>query len=372
VPKFKVEGPAETAENRFVRLYREIVRRNAETVAKWQVYGFMNGVLNTDNTSICGLSVDFGPFAFMDTFSHSYTPNHDDRDLRYSYGNQPTAIWWNLVRLGEALGELMGIGAKVDDKDFVENGLPDESETEKDVAKRVENIIMQVGEEFDVARRAEKIINQVGREFKAVFLAEYKRLMAARLGLKTCKDGDFKELYTGLLDTMEALSLDYNHFFRRLGGFKLGAIATEGARKDAAAVFLPRRDDTAEVPAGDGDDDAARERIAAWMDKWRRRALEDWGEDNEHERLEAMRLVNPNFVPRGWILSGIIDAVEEREDVDMLRRAMRMATHPFEDAWDGQKLEGDEETWKGDGREEREWTGNVPARMRSMQCYCSS
>lgn len=52
--------------NRYHRMYREVVRRNARTVAKWQCYGFMNGVLNTDNTHIMGLSMDFGPFSFMD------------------------------------------------------------------------------------------------------------------------------------------------------------------------------------------------------------------------------------------------------------------------------------------------------------------
>lgn len=59
-------GEGKEEENRYWRMYKEIVRRNAETVAKWQVYGFMNGVLNTDNTSVLGLSLDFGPFAFMD------------------------------------------------------------------------------------------------------------------------------------------------------------------------------------------------------------------------------------------------------------------------------------------------------------------
>jgi uncharacterized protein YdiU (UPF0061 family) len=58
-----IEGPIEVEENRFTRLYREIVRRNAKTVAAWQAYAFTNGVLNTDNTSIYGLSIDFGPFA---------------------------------------------------------------------------------------------------------------------------------------------------------------------------------------------------------------------------------------------------------------------------------------------------------------------
>lgn len=64
--------------NRYQTLYREVVRRSASLVGKMQAYGFMNGVLNTDNTSIFGLSMDYGPFAFMDTFDSAYTPNHDE------------------------------------------------------------------------------------------------------------------------------------------------------------------------------------------------------------------------------------------------------------------------------------------------------
>ncbi|UZP40972.1 hypothetical protein NXS19_008788 [Fusarium pseudograminearum] len=170
-----IEGTDGSEENRFTRFYREVVRRNAKVVAHWQAYGFMNGVLNTDNTSIYGLSIDFGPFAFMDNFDPAYTPNHDDYALRYSYRNQPTIIWWNLVRFGEAIGELMGAGAGVDHETFVTEGVKKEQEE-------------------GIVARAEKLITQAGEEYKAVFLAEYKRLMTTRLGLKTQKDKDFEVL----------------------------------------------------------------------------------------------------------------------------------------------------------------------------------
>lgn len=76
-----VEGLSDSVKtkgNRYAKLYRQITRRNALLVGKMQAYGFMNGVLNTDNTSIYGLSMDYGPFAFMDTFDAAYTPNHDE------------------------------------------------------------------------------------------------------------------------------------------------------------------------------------------------------------------------------------------------------------------------------------------------------
>lgn len=275
VPRDEVQEHQGTAENRFARLYREIARRNAKTVAAWQAYGFMNGVLNTDNTSIYGLSLDYGPFAFMDNFDPSYTPNHDDHMLRYSYKNQPSIIWWNLVRLGESLGELLGAGDRVDEEGFVKDGVAEETETE-------------------VIKRAESVIERTGEEFRAVFLNEYKRLMCQRLGLKSQKESDFQDLFSEMLDTLEALELDFNHFFRRLSGLPLSELGSEEKRKEAASIFFH-----AEGFGGIGyTDTSARERIAKWLDGWRARVLEDWGAESDGERQKAMKAVNPNVRAR--------------------------------------------------------------------------
>jgi uncharacterized protein YdiU (UPF0061 family) len=258
-------------ENRFARLYREIVRRNAKTVAAWQAYGGMNGVLNTDNTSIYGLSLDYGPFAFMDNFDPQYTPNHDDHMLRYSYKNQPSIIWWNLVRLGESLGELLGAGNKVDDEKFIKDGVSEDMEAE-------------------LIKRAETVIERTGEEFKTVFLNEYKRLMCRRLGLKTEQESDFQKLFSEMLDTLEALELDFNHFFRRLSNLSLSELDTEEKRVAAASVFFH-----AEGFGGIGyTDQTARARIAKWLESWRARVIEDWGNDGDNERQTAMKAVNPN------------------------------------------------------------------------------
>ncbi|KAH8677982.1 hypothetical protein BX600DRAFT_376655 [Xylariales sp. PMI_506] len=345
----EIQGPEESAENRFTRLYREIVRRNALTVAKWQAYGFMNGVLNTDNTSLFGLSIDFGPFAFMDNFDPAYTPNHDDYMLRYSYRNQPSIIWWNLVRLGESLGELIGAGAGVDEANFVERGI-EESESQP------------------IMNRAEKIIMQIGEEYKAVFLGEYKRVMAQRLGLKHFRESDFESLFSSLLDTMEALELDFNLFFRRLGTVKISHLDTQEAREVKAGIFFYKDGPTAAAV----DQEAGRKRIGEWLEAWRLRILEDWGETEaaDEERRAAMKKVNPNFIPRGWILDEVIKRVEKDDEREVLDRITWMAQHPFEDSWDGQTVDGVE--WKGDKEEETRWVTEVPKHRRALQCSCSS
>lgn len=330
-----LEGPEGKEENRFARLYREIVRRNARTVAAWQAYAFTNGVLNTDNTSIMGLSLDFGPFAFLDNFDPNYTPNHDDHMNRYSYRNQPTIIWWNLVRLGESLGELIGAGPFVDEEEFREKGI------KQDDADAL-------------IARAEGIITRAGDEYRAVFLQEYKRLMTLRLGLQTFQEADFETLFSEALDTMEELELDFNQFFRRLSAVKLAELGSQEQREAQAGVFF-------HAEGVKGDEATARTRLAKWLEAWRARVAEDWkAEERDGERIRAMKAVNPNFIPKAWVLDEIIQRVEKKREREVLGRVMKMALHPFEDSWGGDK------------DEEERWCGDVPRPERAMQCSCSS
>lgn len=340
VPPEKTEGEPPGEENRFARLYREITRRNAITVAYWQAYAFTNGVLNTDNTSLLGLSLDFGPFAFLDNFDPSYTPNHDDHMLRYSYRNQPSIIWWNLLRLGESLGELIGAGSRVDEDQFVTEGVT------KDFAP-------------ELIKRAETIIERVGEEYKAVFLAEYTRLMRKRFGLVSENAKDFDELFSEALDTMEALELDFNHFFRRLCSVKVKDLENEEGRKWVAGRFFH-----AEGVTGLGNnEEEARVRIAKWLERWRTRIQEDWGGDEEGDkkREEEMKKVNPKFIPRSWVLDELIQRVEHGGERKVIGQVMEMALNPFQDEWN-----------TGDRKQEERWCGDVPRGNRQMMCSCSS
>ena len=338
VPPSAIQGPVGSEENRFTRLYREIARRNAITVAHWQAYAFTNGVLNTDNTSIFGLSLDFGPFAFLDNFDPSYTPNHDDEALRYSYRNQPSIIWWNLVRLGESLGELIGAGPAVDDEAFIANGVTEDFTPE-------------------LITRAETIIHRTGEEYKTVFLAEYTRLMRRRLGLRSEQESDFDSVFSELLNTLEALELDFNHFFRRLSSVRIADLETESQRKQTATIFFHVEG----LSAAGITDDAARTRLASWLQQWRDRVTADWDEESgDTDREVEMKAVNPKFVARSWVLDEIIRRVEKGGEREVLARVMRMAEAPFE------------ESWGGDAVEEERWCGDVPREGRGMMCSCSS
>jgi uncharacterized protein YdiU (UPF0061 family) len=212
---------------------------------------------------------------------------------------------------------------------------------------------------------------QTGDEYKEVFLAEYNRLMMLRLGLREFQPADFDELFTPALNTLEDFELDFNHFFRRLSNFKLAEVSTPEARKEKAAVFFHK-----EGPPKAVSENEARGRIAKWLEKWYARSVEDWKdgeqvtEERDQERIQAMKRVNPNFVPRGWILDEVIRRVEKEGERDVLNRIMHMALNPFEDEWDGKTFDGVE--YKGDAEEEQRWVGEVPQPGRLMQCSCSS
>jgi uncharacterized protein YdiU (UPF0061 family) len=91
------------APNRYLELYRRIAGAQAALVARWMLTGFVHGVMNTDNTTISGETIDYGPCAFMDTFDPATVFSSIDERGRYAYGNQPKILQWNLARLAEAL-----------------------------------------------------------------------------------------------------------------------------------------------------------------------------------------------------------------------------------------------------------------------------
>lgn len=154
----------------YLAMFREIVERNAELIAKWQAYGFCHGVMNTDNMSILGITFDFGPFAFLDDFDAHFICNHSDDQGRYSFSNQVPIGQWNLSALAQALTPFISVEA----------------------------------------------LRETLGLFLPLYQAQYLDLMRRRLGLTTAEDEDQK-LLEQLLQLMQGSSVDYTLFFRRLG-----------------------------------------------------------------------------------------------------------------------------------------------------------
>jgi len=156
--------------NRYAALLQAVSERTAALVAQWQAVGFCHGVLNTDNMSILGLTIDYGPFQFLDAFDPDHICNHSDHHGRYAFRQQPPVVYWNLFRLGQALQPLIGDPA----------------------------IAMSALESF-----------------KAIFPAEFMARMRAKLGLTTAHDGD-DAVIDSILHLMADNAVDYTIFWRRL------------------------------------------------------------------------------------------------------------------------------------------------------------
>ncbi|HYE75721.1 MAG TPA: protein adenylyltransferase SelO family protein, partial [Blastocatellia bacterium] len=201
------------AADKYQRFLAEVVRRTAQLIAKWQTVGFEHGVMNTDNMSVLGITIDYGPFGFLDEYDPKFICNHSDTYGRYAFEQQPGIALWNLTCLAQALLPLM----------------------EKDAA---------------VAAL---------ETYEGALTEHYSELMRAKLGWRESREED-AALLQELLQLMEASRIDYTIFFRALCSFKqnaqndsLRALFTDRESFDAWAERYQTR------LAAESSDDAERE-----------------------------------------------------------------------------------------------------------------
>ena len=178
------------AENPYARLLHEVAMRTGHLVAQWQAVGWAHGVLNTDNMSILGLTMDYGPFGFMERYDPGFICNHSDHQGRYSFQHQPDIGYWNIRALAQALSVLI---------------------------------------DEDALKMAPQLYEQA-------MLEKYADLMRSKLGLVESHAGDDK-LVTDLLNMMDSSRTDYTTFFRALGTFQQESVSTNGTLRD---FFLNR------------------------------------------------------------------------------------------------------------------------------------
>jgi serine/tyrosine/threonine adenylyltransferase len=156
--------------NPYKALLAEVTRRTARMIAHWQAVGFMHGVMNTDNMSILGLTLDYGPFGFMEAFDSQHICNHTDQQGRYSYANQPQIGHWNCFALGQALLPLIG--------------------------------------EVEDAQEALSV-------YEPEFASKIDELLHAKLGLETVREED-RLLFESMFALMHSSHVDFTQFFRKL------------------------------------------------------------------------------------------------------------------------------------------------------------
>ncbi|MDP1927021.1 MAG: YdiU family protein [Thiobacillus sp.] len=173
----------------YAELLREVTRRTAELMAQWQAVGFSHGVMNTDNMSILGLTLDYGPFGFLDAFDPGYVCNHSDTGGRYAFDQQPDVAAWNITKLAQTLVPLLSVEA------------------------------------------ASAAIADYPQQFGQAYIAR----MAAKLGLPA--SGDTTPLLMDALQLLAQNHVDYTIFMRRLGDFDSSTSAINAPLRD---LFLDR------------------------------------------------------------------------------------------------------------------------------------
>jgi uncharacterized protein YdiU (UPF0061 family) len=180
-----------TAASPYAALLETVALRTADLIAAWQAVGFCHGVMNTDNMSILGLTIDYGPYGFLDGFDPGHVCNHSDHEGRYAYARQPNVALWNLHALAQALLPLIG--------------------------------------DADAALAALE-------RYRSRFPEALAERFAAKLGLATREEGD-GALADDLLRLMAAERADFTIAFRRLGTFESAPGAPNETARD---VFIDR------------------------------------------------------------------------------------------------------------------------------------
>jgi uncharacterized protein YdiU (UPF0061 family) len=175
----------------YAALLQSVTQRTARLIAQWQAVGFCHGVMNTDNMSILGLTIDYGPFGFLDEFDPGHICNHSDQGGRYAFGQQPSVAFWNLHALAQGLLPLI--------------------------------------EDADVARAALEI-------YRSEFPQDLTARMRAKLGLTTQRDDD-AELIDALMRLMAQDRVDYTIAFRRLARYCTDERADNATVRD---LFIDR------------------------------------------------------------------------------------------------------------------------------------
>jgi uncharacterized protein YdiU (UPF0061 family) len=260
---------AARAERPYVALLEGVIARQARLVARWIALGFIHGVMNTDNTSISGETIDYGPCAFMDGYDPRAVFSSIDHHGRYAYGNQPRIAAWNLARLAEALLPLFA------------------------------------DDEGAAVAAAEAALDQFAPRFEEA----YRAAMGDKIGITLASDDDAMILrdWLGLL---EAESADFTIAFRAL----------------AHAATEPARD--AELKRLLAEDGALDARFDAWAARWRARiAVEPGGAAASAAR---MRGANPAYIPRNHRVEEAIRAAEEG-DLGPFEELVAVLEKPFEE-----------------------------------------
>ena len=261
-----------TADEKRTEWFREVCERTAHMIVHWMRVGFVHGVMNTDNMSILGLTIDYGPYGWLDNYDPEWTPNTTDASgRRYRYGQQPAVAQWNLVQLATAIAPLFAETAPLQDA----------------LDRYVE-----------------------------VYKWEFAQMTCLKFGFLENSD-DAQEIMAEAYALLVDCELDYTNFFRALGDLP------EHLPADESTVPL-----LGDICYDEMKLDLHRERLDAWIRRWHGSLNATHG--THLTRREWMHRVNPRIVFRNYLAQQAIDLTESG-DYSMIHSLLEALRRPYDD-----------------------------------------
>lgn len=262
----------------YIALLQNVANQTREMIVHWQRVGFVHGVMNTDNMSILGLTIDYGPYGWLEDYNPNWTPNTTDREhRRYRFGNQPEIALWNLYQLANALYPLV-----------------------------------------DEAAPLEKILE----DFQLNYQKDYHQMMLNKLGLYNNEDND-DQLIAILTDNLQMTETDMTIFFRSLSQLK-----KEDSEEKALEIVFDSFYKPEEVLA------TVKESWLYWFTLYRNRLQKESLTDDD--RKKTMDNINPKYVLRNYMVQLAIEAAE-KEDYSLIEELHILLKNPYKEQEDFKK-----------------------------------
>ena len=286
---FPYLGPPEM--ETYFAWFAEICRMTAEMIVHWMRVGFVHGVMNTDNMSILGLTIDYGPYGWLEDYDPGWTPNTTDAaGRRYSFGNQPHIGMWNLTQLANSLLPVTGD--------------PD----------RLQEIL--------------------ATSYRNHFLARWREMMAAKLGLSEYREEYDEPLFAELLDLLTAVETDMTIFFRRLALLDPSRITRETTALPPEllpAYYEPQAVDSAYLA-----------RLSRWLLAYGHRLVLDG--TTQRERVTLMNSTNPKYVLRNYLAQQAIEQAEN-SSYTMLHELFELLKSPYDEQPENERFAARRPEW---------------------------
>ena len=260
---------------RYIKFFKEVSKRTLEMIIHWQRVGFVHGVMNTDNMSILGLTIDFGPYGWLEGFDFDWTPNTTDRQhKRYRFGNQPNIGLWNLYQLANALYPII-----------------------EEVAP----------------------LNEILEQYKSDFEIKSLQMMKSKLGLFTSDEDDVK-LIQDLEDTLQLVETDMTIFYRKLSDFTDNNSGFELIKE----AFYDYKNISTEVT----------NTWNLWFKRYDERLK--FERTSIEERKKKMNAVNPKYVLRNYMSQLAIDEAD-KGNYTLLDALFQLLKKPYSEQPENEK-----------------------------------